>query len=278
MTTDPTTDPTADPTADAGLTADPTAGLAIEGVTKAYGATTVVDDVTLHLPRGGLTCLVGPNGAGKSTLLRIAARLLAPDRGRVRVDGLDVATCDTTLLARRLAILRQEHDVAVRLRVRDLVGLGRFPHCGGRLRPEDVEHVDRALRYLELDALADRFVDELSGGQRQRALIAMVLAQDTDYVLLDEPLNNLDMRHALGILRLVRRAVDDLGKTVVVVVHDLNAAAVFADTIVAMRDGRVVAAGPPRTIMRPDLLEDVFAVPVTVRDVDGQPVGDYLRR
>lgn len=262
------------------MTTDPTrpTGLTIEGVTKAYGDTTVVDDVTLHLPRGGLTCLVGPNGAGKSTLLRIVARLLAADSGHVHVDELDVATCDSTVLARRLAILRQEHHIAVRMRVRDLVGFGRFPHCGGRLRPQDVEHVDRALRYLELEPLADRFVDELSGGQRQRVLIAMVLAQDTDYLLLDEPLNNLDMRHALGILRLVRRAVDDLGKTVVVVVHDLNAAAVFADTIVAMRDGRVVAAGTPHEVMQPDLLEDIFAVPVSVRDVDGRPVGDYLRR
>ncbi len=251
------------------------AGIRTESLTKRYGPHVVVDDVTIDLPRGGVTALIGPNGAGKSTLLTLIGRLLHADGGRATVDGLDVATTPGDQLARRLAILRQDNHLDIRLTVRDLVTFGRYPHSQGRPGPADLAHVDQALEHLDLTPYADRFLDQLSGGQRQRAFVAMVLSQDTDFVLLDEPLNNLDLKHAVAMMRRLRSAASALERTVVLVVHDLNIASCYADTIVAMRDGRVVAHGNPTQVMRPDVLEAVYDVPVTVHELDGQLIATY---
>ena len=240
------------------------------GVCKRYGATHVVDDVTLTLPAGGVTAIIGPNGAGKSTLLSIISRLCDMDAGQVTVDGMDITRTPSDALARRLSILRQDNHMTARLTVRDLVSFGRYPHSKGRLTVEDKGHIDRALDYLALTPLADRFLDELSGGQRQRAFVAMVLCQDTDYVLLDEPLNNLDMKHAAGMMALLRRAAVDLGKTVVVVLHDINFASWYSDHIVAMRDGRVVAQGTTDQVITPDTLRAIYEMEIPVQIVDGR--------
>lgn len=247
----------------------------INGVTKRYGATTVVDDVTLTLPRGGITSLIGPNGAGKSTLLSMASRLLPPDAGRITVDGLDVATAPSRELARRLAVLRQDNHVSLRLTVRELVAFGRYPHSRGRLTADDREHIDAAIAHLRLGDLTRRHLDELSGGQRQRAFVAMVLCQDTDYVLLDEPLNNLDMKHAVDMMRFLRHAADKLDKTVVVVLHDINFASVYSDRIVAMRDGSLVHQGTPDRILRPDVLRDIYDLDIAIHHLDGHRIGAY---
>ncbi|OLT48283.1 ABC transporter ATP-binding protein [Cellulosimicrobium sp. CUA-896] len=247
----------------------------VEQVTKRYGTTVVVDGVDLELPAGGVVSVIGPNGAGKSTLLSVVARLLPSEGGRVTVDGDDVRTTPGPVLARRLGILRQDNHLTVRLTVRDLVTFGRYPHSRGRTTPEDERHVAAALEYLDLEGLAGRYLDELSGGQRQRAFVAMVLAQDTRYVLLDEPLNNLDLRHARGMMRLVRAAADDLGKTVVAVLHDVNFASCWSDRIVAMRDGRVVAQGTPEEVVRPEVLRDVYGTDVDVHVLDGNRVALY---
>lgn len=249
--------------------------IALENVTKRYGPTTVVDDVTITFGGEGITALIGPNGAGKTTLFSLVGRLLPTDAGRVTVDDLDVRTAPSRDLARRLAVLRQDTHVAARLTVQDLVEFGRFPHSGGRLTTDDRDHIDRAIDYLDVGAFRTRFLDELSGGQRQRAFIAMVLAQDTRYVLLDEPLNNLDLRHMTEIMKLLRRMADELDKRVVVVLHDINFAATYADRIVAMREGRVVADAPAAQIMRPEVLGEVYDTAVDVREIDGRPVALY---
>lgn len=249
----------------------------IRNVTKSYGKTAILHDISLTLPSGGLTALIGPNGAGKSTLLSIIARLMAPDSGHVTVDGLDVATTPSALLAQRLAILRQENHLVARLTVRDLAGFGRFPHSKGHLTDQDQAAIDRALAYLELAPLADRFIDQLSGGQRQRAFVAMVLAQDTDYILLDEPLNNLDMKHARAMMRLLATAAAELGKTVVVVLHDINFASCYADRIVAMQDGRIFASGPVGEIVTPDMLCQLYDMEIPVQDVAGRRIALYYR-
>lgn len=243
-----------------------------------YGRRTIIDSVSVSIPDGRLTALVGPNGAGKSTLLGLASRLLEPAGGRITVDDLDLATSPQRSIAQRLAVLRQDNHIAARLSVADLVRFGRFPHCRGRLKRRDHDAVDQALDHLGLQDLRDRYLDQLSGGQRQRAFIAMALAQDTQYLLLDEPLNNLDPRHSSDIMRLLRRITDDLGRTVVVVVHDLAAAAVFADHVIAMREGAVVACGPVGEVMTGAVLSEVFDVEVTVTPVDGHPHVAYLRR
>lgn len=245
------------------------------GVTKSYGDTVVVDQVTLTLPARGITSIIGPNGAGKSTLLSMISRLLPMDRGRVLVDGLDVATTAGDVLARRLSILRQDNSIASRLTVRDLVTFGRYPYSKGRPTPDDRGHVGRAIAYLGLEPLAERFLDELSGGQRQRAFVAMVLCQDTDYVLLDEPLNNLDMKHAVTMMKLLRRAADELGKTVVLVLHDINFASCYSDRIVAMRDGRVIHHGPPEALIRPEVLKDIYDLDIEVEVMGGRRIGIY---
>ncbi|WJL94661.1 ATP-binding cassette domain-containing protein [Microbacterium sp. ET2] len=242
-----------------------------EQVTKRHGTLLAVDDVSLAL-RAGVTAIIGPNGAGKSTLLAAIGRLVGTNAGRITVDGMDVATTRSRDLARRLAILRQDNQLAIRLSVDDLVAYGRFPHGGSGRSVEDRAHVDRAIDDLDLDAVRGRFLDELSGGQRQRAFVAMALAQDTDHLLLDEPLNNLDPRHGVTLMRLVRRLAEERRMTVVVVLHDINVAARYADDIVAMRDGRVVHHGTVADVLTADNLTDLYDTPARVADIDGRPV------
>ncbi|MBP2268592.1 iron complex transport system ATP-binding protein [Pseudarthrobacter sp. PvP004] len=250
--------------------------ITVRNLTKRYGGTTVLDDVSCEIPRGGITSIIGPNGAGKSTLLSLVSRLQPMDAGRISVAGLDVAATPSKELAKTMAILRQENHLTMRLTVRDLVAFGRFPHSGGRPTIEDLEHVDEAIRQLDLTSMADKFVDELSGGQRQRAYIAMVLAQDTEYLLLDEPLNNLDMKHSVEMMRLLRRLADELGKTVVLVVHDINFASCYSDTILAMKNGRLIHQGAPSDIMRAGMLYDVYDIDIRIEEIDGNRIGVYF--
>lgn len=250
----------------------------IDSVSKSYGRSVVVDGVTLDLKPSGVTAIVGANGAGKSTLLSMVARLLPLDAGAVTVGDLDVANADSRELARKLAILRQSNEVQSRLTVHDLVAFGRYPHSGGRLSQEDRRVIDQSISWMGLEDLRDRFLDEMSGGQRQRAFVAMVLAQDTQYLLLDEPLNNLDVTHAHSMLQTLRRAADELGKTVVIVVHDINYAACWADHIVAMKDGKVLAAGEPREIVHPDMLRRIFDIDIPVSEMGGRPIAHFYLR
>ncbi|MEE6272145.1 ABC transporter ATP-binding protein [Georgenia sp. MJ206] len=245
-------------------------------VTKRYGETAVVDGVSLRIPAGGVTSIIGANGAGKSTLLGMVSRLLPMSEGRIRVEDLDVATTPSNELARTLSILRQDNHLAVRLTVADLVAFGRYPYSRGRLTAGDEVVIRRAMDYLELADLRERFLDELSGGQRQRAFVAMVLAQDTDYILLDEPLNNLDMKHSVAMMRLMRRTADELGKTVVLVIHDINFASVYSDRIIAMKDGRVVHEGTPEDIITPAVMREVYDMDIAVEVINGHRIGLYF--
>lgn len=247
----------------------------IEGLTKAYDGNVVVDGVSLAIPRGGLTGIIGPNGAGKSTLLGLIARLLAADRGTVTVDGLDVATTAGEALSRRLSVLKQDNSIAARLTVRDLVAFGRYPHSRGRLGDADHAMIGRALSYLGLEPIADRFLDELSGGQRQRAYVAMVLAQDTDYMLFDEPLASLDIRHAVSMMHLLRDASRRFGKAVVVVLHDINIAGNFSDRIIGMKEGRVLCHGSAGEVMTGANLTAIYDIPIAVHRLEGQFVTTY---
>ncbi|MDO5065792.1 MAG: ATP-binding cassette domain-containing protein [Propionibacteriaceae bacterium] len=248
----------------------------VHGALKSYSAETTIGPIELEIPGGGITALVGPNGAGKSTLLTMIGRLLTMDGGSIEVGGLDVTTTRSKDLAKILSILRQENHFVMRVTVRQLVGFGRFPHSGGRLTATDVEIVEQAISFLGLTQIADRFIDELSGGQRQRAYVAMVLAQDTRYVLLDEPLNNLDMAHSVQMMQHLRRIATELERTVVIVIHDINFAATYADRIIAMKDGCVAAVGSPEEIIRPEVLSSIFNTPVEVIEGPRGPVAVYF--
>ncbi len=246
--------------------------ITLNDVRKIYSSEVQIGPVDLAIPSGGITTLVGPNGAGKSTLLTMIGRLLGLDSGTIEVAGYDVTNTASKDLAKVLSILRQENNFITRLTVRQLVGFGRFPHSHGRLSVVDEEAISQAIDFLDLKDLESRYLDQLSGGQRQRAYVAMVLAQDTEYVLLDEPLNNLDMKHSVQMMRHLQRAAEELGRTVVIVLHDINFAGRYSDFICAVKDGAVAQFGTPDEIMRSDVLTGVFGTPVNV--VDG-PSGRF---
>ncbi|AQS51985.1 iron ABC transporter ATP-binding protein [Paenalcaligenes hominis] len=251
--------------------------ISTQNLSKKYHDTLVVDQVSVQISKGGLTAIIGPNGAGKSTLLSMISRLTPMSTGSVAIDGLDIKHTPSVELAKRLSILRQHNESTLRLTVRDLVAFGRFPHSGGRLTAIDQEHIDEAIHYLNLEPYQYRHLDELSGGQRQRAYVAMVMCQDTDYVLLDEPLNNIDIHHAVGMMQLLRRAADEKGKTVVVVLHDINFASCYADHIIAMRRGQLAFQGTAEQIITSQVLTELYEIPMQVHELNGQRICVYFR-
>jgi iron complex transport system ATP-binding protein len=232
----------------------------------AYGRDPVVADLSVRIAEGRVTALVGANASGKSTLLRGLARLLRPARGAVFLDGQAIAALPTREVARRMAVLPQGPDVPEGITVRELVAHGRYPHGRAlrRFTREDELAVERALAATSLLQLAERPLDELSGGRRQSAWIAMTLAQEAPIMLLDEPTTYLDMAHQAAVLELLRRLNREEGRTIVMVLHDLNHAARYADDLLAIRDGRLVAAGPPAEVVTEQTVRDVFGLDVLV--------------
>ncbi|HCJ53725.1 MULTISPECIES: iron ABC transporter ATP-binding protein [Glutamicibacter] len=249
--------------------------ITLKSVSKKYSDTVSIGPVTLEIPTGGITALVGPNGAGKSTMLTMVGRLLGIDEGSIEVAGYDVSKTNSKDLAKIVSILRQENHFVTRLTVRQLVGFGRYPHSKGRLNQADEEIISRSIDFLDLGELEGRYLDELSGGQRQRAYVAMVLAQDTDTVLLDEPLNNLDMKHSVVMMQHLQRAARELNRTIVIVLHDINFAGHYADYICAMKKGKVVEFGTPEEIMCDEVLTKVFETPVNVIPGPNGPLAVY---
>jgi iron-siderophore transport system ATP-binding protein len=246
----------------------PGSRLAAQDVTLGYGGEPVVSGLSTEVPDGQVTVIVGANACGKSTLLRGMARLLKPSAGTVLLDGRAIATLPSRQVARTLGLLPQNPVTPEGVGVVDLVGRGRHPHQGAfrRWSREDEDAVARALELTDTLELADRLVDELSGGQRQRVWIAMALAQQTDLLLLDEPTTYLDVAHQVEVLDLLHDLNQARGTTIVMVLHDLNLAARYADHLVAMREGRIVAAGPPREVITEDSVREVFGMECRVID------------
>lgn len=238
-----------------------TARLVARDLSTGYGERRIIENLDLEIPEGGLTAIVGPNGCGKSTLLRSLARLIPPTSGAVLLDGESIASMRAKELARRIGLLPQTSIAPEGITVIDLVTRGRHPHQTvlRRWSRDDEAAVRHALEQTRLAELSTRIVDELSGGQRQRVWIAMVLAQETPILLLDEPTTYLDISHQIDVLDLCARLQRE-GRTLVAVLHDLNQAARYATHLVAMRDGRIVAQGAPAEVVTAELLHDVFGV------------------
>ncbi|MBB3808550.1 ABC transporter ATP-binding protein [Pseudochelatococcus contaminans] len=244
-------------------------------VTLRYGERTISQNLSIAIPDGSFTAIVGPNACGKSTLLRTLSRLLTPAEGRVVLDGRSISDLPAKEVARRLGLLPQSSIAPDGITVADLVARGRYPHQSflRQWSPADETAVAAAMAATRVDALAARTVDELSGGQRQRVWIAMVLAQETPILLLDEPTTFLDITHQIDLLELLAE-LNAEGRTIVAVLHDLNQACRYASHIIAMRDGAVVAEGEPAAIVNAELVEQVFSLPCVVIDdpVSGTPL------
>ena len=249
----------------------------IQNVAYAYGKQKILKNVSLTIQEGMVTAMIGANGAGKSTLLNLTANLLEHQQGTILLDGVNMAQMKAREIATQVAILKQTQQLNMKIAVRDLVSFGRYPHSQGRLTDEDEVKIQEAISYMKLEDIADRYINELSGGQRQRAYIAMILAQDTKYVFLDEPLNNLDVKYSIEMMITLRKLVRDLGKTVVIVIHDINFAAAYADHIVAMKDGQIVQEGPAAQIIDKDVLKEVFDQDFHITELAGKHVCVYFQ-
>ncbi|REJ10175.1 ABC transporter ATP-binding protein [Halobacillus trueperi] len=242
--------------------------LLANNLTLGYGDSIIIDSLDITIPKGKVTVLIGGNGCGKSTLLRSMARLLRPKSGEVVLDSADISKMRTKDVAKKMAILPQSPTTPEGLSVYQLVKQGRYPYQGfaKRWSDEDEKAVTRALEDTNLMELKDRTVDSLSGGQRQRAWIAMTLAQDTDILLLDEPTTYLDMTHQIDILDLLFDLNQDNGRTVVMVLHDINLACRYADHIIAVKDKTVFAQGKPEDVVTCDMMQHVFEMLCDVRE------------
>lgn len=249
--------------------------IAVENISKRYNDTLVVDGVSMHLPKGQLISLIGSNAAGKSTLLGIISRIIDPNGGQVIINRQNIQQYKNRALAQRLSILKQANQLNLKLRVHELVAFGRFPYSQGRLNGVDREKIAEAMAFLGLEDLADRFVDELSGGQQQRAFLGMVVAQDTDYILLDEPLNNLDIKHSVQIMKTLRALCEEKGKTVVTVIHDINFASQYSDHIAAMKGGKLIHFGTTQEIMDPIKLREIYDMDFEIFEKNNKCICTY---
>lgn len=247
----------------------------VKQLSKQYEQHIVLDKIDLVLPKEQMIAFIGSNGAGKSTLLSIIGRTLHQNQGQVFLESLELSKWKNKDLAKRIAILHQSNSMTLRLSVEELVSFGRFPHSQGNLNAEDWVKIEEALSFMELEKLRHSYLDELSGGQRQMAFIAMVIAQDSEYIFLDEPLNNLDMKHSVQIMKILKRLVHELHKTVFVVIHDINFVSYYSDYIIALKDGKIVAEGKSEEVLTTSVLKEVYDIEIQIQKNHGKTVCLY---
>lgn len=241
-----------------------------ENISKNYAEKKVLESIDIELPKEKFIAFIGPNGAGKSTFLSLISRLQSQSAGEIYLDHEEIRNWKSKELAKKLAILKQSNGIQLNISVYDLISFGRFPYNRGKLTPEDHQIIETAIDQMELEGLRESSIHALSGGQLQRVYIAMILAQDTDYILLDEPLNNLDLNHANQMMHLLKKLVKEHHKTVVIVLHDINFAAGFADYIVAMKDGKIFSQGNTETVIQPEVLNRLYGMDVKICEIEGR--------
>ncbi len=247
----------------------------IKNISKSFGERSILKGVDLKFEEGKITALIGSNGAGKSTLLSVISRLLKQDEGVVLINDKNITEYKNKVLAQQLSILKQFNNTAIRITVRELISFGRFPYSENKLTQKDEQKIREAIEFLGLEDLQDSFLDELSGGQKQRAYLAMVVAQDTQYILLDEPLNNLDMKHSVHMMKTLRKLCDELNKTIIIVLHDINFAASFSDYIVALKNGNVQYYDKTSQVIREEVLEEIFEIPFRITLCNNRKICNY---
>ncbi len=247
----------------------------IQNISKSFGERSILKGVDLKFEEGKITALIGSNGAGKSTLLSVISRLLKQDEGVVLINDKNITEYKNKVLAQQLSILKQFNNTAIRITVRELISFGRFPYSENKLTEKDEQKIREAIEFLGLEDLQDSFLDELSGGQKQRAYLAMVVAQDTQYILLDEPLNNLDMKHSVHMMKTLRKLCDELNKTIIIVLHDINFAASFSDYIVALKNGNVQYYDKTSHVIREEVLEEIFEIPFRITLCNNRKICNY---
>ncbi len=248
----------------------------VKNISKQYSKKVVLDDISLEIPKGKITSLIGANGAGKSTLLGIISRLLKQDNGSIIINEKNIQDYKNRILAQHLSILKQSNHLDLKLTVKELVAFGRFPYSQGRLTQEDKQKIDEAISFLDLKEIENNYIDELSGGQKQRAFLALVVAQDTEYILLDEPLNNLDMKHSVQIMKTLEELCEKNGKTIIIVIHEINFASHYSDYIVAMKNGKIIHYNQTEHIINSDILKDVFDIDFEIIEKSGKRICNYF--
>ncbi|ECP6096830.1 enterochelin ABC transporter ATP-binding protein CeuD [Campylobacter jejuni] len=248
----------------------------LKNITKFYDNKAIISDLSLDFHKGKITSIIGANGAGKSTLLTLASRLIKPSSGEIYIDGMNLKDYKERILAQKISILKQQNNINLRLKVEELVAFGRFPHSQGRLNANDKIKINEALEYMGLSNLRNEFLDTLSGGQKQRAFIAMIIAQDTEFIMFDEPLNNLDMKHSVQIMQLMKNLVKDFNKSIAVVLHDINFASIYSDEIIALKDGKLLKQGSKDEIINQENLKQIYDMDIPVSQIDGKKICIYF--
>lgn len=249
--------------------------LEVKNITKKYGENVILDDISFTVPKNKITAIIGSNGSGKSTLLSIMTRLLKQNSGEILLNEKNITNWDENLLAKTICILKQSNTLNVKLTVNELVGFGRFPYSHGKLTSEDKKQIQKALQYANITHLKHRYLDELSGGQQQMAYIAMIIAQDTPYIFLDEPLNNLDMKHSVKLMKILENLVQNDNKTIIIVIHDINFVSVYADYIIALNNHKIIYKGSKDDGINNKNLYKIFDMDMKVREIDNKKVCIY---
>lgn len=245
--------------------------IVLENVNQSYGVKDVLKNVNVTIPENKITAIIGPNGAGKSTLFNVISRMVPVKTGSVKIDDVEIHQKGLNV-SKLISVLKQSNHFTLKLTVYELIAFGRYPHSKGRLNDNCIHKIEEVIKYLKLEKIRNQHIDTLSGGQLQRVLLAMILVQDTKYILLDEPLNNLDMKYAVEMMLLLQKFVTELGKTIVVVMHDINIASTFCDHVIAIKDGEVAFDGSINDMMHVDVLNNVYDHQFCIREVDGKKI------
>ena len=249
--------------------------LSIKKLNKKYGDKNILNNINLDIPNNKFVSVIGPNGAGKSTLLSAITQLTEYD-GTVIIDGSNIRSYTRKDIAKKISYLKQSNEINIKITVRDLIGFGRYPYSNGNLTEEDNRVIDKVIKYMELEDIQDKYINQISGGEKQRSLIAVSLAQDSKYILLDEPLNNLDIKHSVQIMQILNSIINTTDKTVIAIIHDLNFVSKYSDFIIGIKKGNILFARNKEYVMNTNLLNTLYDYNINIEKIGNQYLCNYF--